>query len=108
MCAKSLILGFAMMIYFLPAGSYAQSHTATNSLENIDTSVIPDGSIVIISQEDADTLGYFRTNYAYVDRLCGASLIDHHGPPVDPNDKSLQWMEKRFCFELAMNTRDGE
>ncbi len=52
--------------------------------------------------------GYVHTQYAFIDQLCGAQLVDHYGPPVDPNDKELKLVEQRACMEIAMNTRDGD
>jgi len=46
--------------------------------------------------------------YAFLDQSCGAILVDHYGPPIDPNDKELKQVEQRMCTEIAMNTRDGD
>ncbi len=107
MYAKSLVLGIAMVISLLPAGTHAQSDTATNSLEDINTSAFPNGSIVVISKEETGIPGYVHTKYAFVDQACG-SRVDYYGPPVDPNDKDMQQFEQRMCTELAMDTRDGD
>jgi hypothetical protein len=104
MYAKSFVLGFAMMI-FPPIASPAD-YTAT-SVEDIKKSV-PNGSIVIISKEETDTPDYIHTRYAFVDQACGPQLVDHYGPPVDPNDRDLKQTEQRMCTEVAMNTRDGD
>jgi hypothetical protein len=105
MYAKSFVLGFAMVI-FLPIASPAETHTAT-SVEDIKKSV-PNGSIVIISKEETDAPDYFHTRYAFVDQACGPQLVDHYGPPVDPNNSDLKQTEQRMCTEVAMNTRDGD
>jgi hypothetical protein len=108
MYTKSLVFGIAMLISFLPAGSYAQSPTAANSVEDINTSVIPNGSIVVISKEESDNPGYAHMKYAFVDQACsGARIVDYYGPPLDLNDKDLQQVEQRMCTEVAMDTRDG-
>jgi hypothetical protein len=108
MYTKSLVFGIAMLISFLPAGSYAQSGTVASPVEEMNTSDIPNGSIVVISKEESDNLGYAHTKYAFVDQACsGARIVDYYGPPVDLNDKDLQQVEQRMCTEVAMDTRDG-
>jgi hypothetical protein len=110
MYAKSLGFAIAIIlaILLLPSSSYAQSRTATESVADIDTSTHPNGSIVILNKEQTDVPGYVHTQYAFIDQLCGAQLVDHYGPPVDPNDKELKLVEQRACMEIAMNTRDGD
>jgi hypothetical protein len=108
MYAKSLGLAIVMAIFVVSSGSYAQSRTATRSFEEINPSTIPNGSIVIISEQKTDVPGYVHTKYAFVDQLCGAQLVDHYGPPINPNDQQLKQVEKRGCMELAMDTRDGD
>jgi hypothetical protein len=108
MYAKGMILGIALTIALLPAVSFAQSRLDTNAVEDIDTSTIADGSIVLISKEESDVPGYVHTKYAYVDRLCGVQLVDYYGAPVDPNDKELRQAEKRMCSDTAFDARDGE
>ena len=110
MYAKSLGFAIALIlaILVLPSSSYAQSRTATESVADIDTSTQPNGSIVILNKEQTDVPGYVHTQYAFIDQLCGAQLVDHYGPPVDPNDKELKLVEQRACMEIAMNTRDGD
>ena len=109
MYTKSLVFGIAMLISFLPARSYAQSGTAGSPVEEINTSDIPNGSIVVISKEESDNPGYAHTKYAFVDQACaGARVVDYYGPPVDLNDKDLQQVEQRMCTEVAMDTRNGD
>jgi hypothetical protein len=107
MYAKSFVFGIAMVIS-LPIWSYAQSHTTDNWAENINTSDIPNGSIVVISKEETDTPEYVHTKYVFVDQLCGTQIVDRYGTPVNPNDTDLKRAEKRMCMELAMNTRDND
>ena len=81
---------------------------STESVADIDTSTHPNRSIVILNKEQTDVPGYVHTQYAFIDQLCGAQLVDHYGPPVDPNDKELRLVEQRACMEIAMNTHDGD
>jgi len=108
MYVKSLIFGIAMVIFLLPARSHAQSRTSPNPLEDFNPSAFPNGSIVVISEEETGVPGYVHTKYAFVDQACGAQIVDHYGPPVDPNDKDLLQSEKRKCTERAMDTHDGD
>jgi hypothetical protein len=106
MYAKSLGFAIVMIISLLSSSSYGQ--TAPRSFEDINPSAVANGTIVIISEEKTDVPGYVHTKYAFVDQLCGAQLVDHYGPPIDPNDKQLKQVEKRGCMEIAMDTRDGD
>ena len=109
MYIKSLGFAIVLAISLLASSSYGESRTATESLEAINTSAHPNGSIVIINKEETDVPGYVHTLYAFIDQICGgAQLVDHYGSPVDPNDKELKLVEQRACMELAMNTRDGD
>jgi hypothetical protein len=107
MYAKGMILGIALTLS-LPAVSVAQSRPDSNVVEDIDTSAIADGSIVLISKEETDVPGYVHTKYAYVDRFCGVQLVDHYGAPVDPNDSELKLAESRMCSQIGFNSGDGE
>jgi hypothetical protein len=106
MYAKSLGFAIVMIISLLSSSSYGQ--TAPRSFEDINPAAVANGTIVIISEEKTDVPGYVHTKYAFVDQLCGAQLVDHYGPPIDPNDKQLKQVEKRGCMEIAMDTRDGD
>lgn len=105
MHTKSFVLGFAMTI-LLPITSAAQTHTAT-SVEDIKRSV-PNGSIVIISKEETNNPEYNHTRYVFFDQACGPQIVDHYGPPVDPNSRDLKQTEQRMCRELATEARDGD
>jgi hypothetical protein len=107
MYVKSLSLAIILAISLVPVSSYAESRY-TASLENVDISTHRNGSIVILNKEQTDIPGYVHTQYAFIDQLCGAQLVDHYGSPVDPNDKELKQVEQRACMEIAMNTRDGD
>jgi|ERR671923_1496291 hypothetical protein len=109
MYAKSLGLATSIMAIFVVSSvAYAQSRTATRSFEDINPASVPNGSVVIISEQKTAASGYVHTKYAFVDQLCGAQPVDHYGPPIDPNDQRLRQVEKRGCMELAMDTRDGD
>jgi hypothetical protein len=110
MYVKGLAFAIAIIlaILVLPASSYAQSRAAGESVADIDASPHSNGSIVILNKAQTDVPGYVHTQYAFMDQLCGAQLVDHYGPPVDPNDKELKLVEQRACMEIAMNTRDGD
>jgi hypothetical protein len=100
MYAKSLAFVIATVIFLLPAASYGQRNPTTSDVAN--------GSIVIISQQETGTPGYVHTKYAFVDLGCGAQIVDHYGPSVNPNDKELLLSEQRMCTELSHDTRDGD
>ena len=108
MYAKSLGLATIMAIFVVSSVAYAQSRTATRSFEDINPATVPNGSIVIFSEQKTAAPGYVHTKYAFVDQLCGAQPVDHYGPPIDPNDQQLKQVEKRGCMEIAMDTRDGD
>jgi hypothetical protein len=108
MYTRSLVLAIILGISLLPLGSYSEGRTTARSFENINTSAITNGSIVIINEEQTSVPDYVHTEYAFVDQLCGSQLVDHYGPPVNPNDKDLKRAEQRLCMEIAMNSDDGE
>jgi len=108
MYAKSLGFVIVLVISLMASNAYAQSRTPSGTLENIQASDHSNGSIVVISKEETDVPGYVRMQYAFVDQSCGAILVDHYGPPINPNDKELKQVEQRMCTEIAMNTRDGD
>ena len=101
MYAKSLAFGIATVIFLLPAGTQAQSRSPA-------TSDVTNGSIVIISQEETGVPGYVHTTYAFVDQACGAQIVDHYGPSINPNEKELLLSEQRMCTELSQDSRDGD
>lgn len=108
MYIKSLGFAIVLAISLLTSSSFAQSRTMAESFENVDTSALPNGSIVVIKTEESDSPGYVHTQYAFVDQTCGAVLVDHYGPPVNPDDKELKRVEQRICTEIATNSRDGD
>jgi hypothetical protein len=105
MYVKSLGFIIALTISLIASSAYTQSRAPTGSVEDLQSS---DHSIVIISEEKTDIPGYLRVQYAFVDQSCGAILVDHYGPAINPNDKDLKQAEQRACVEIAMNTRDGD
>jgi hypothetical protein len=108
MYIKGLVFGVVMVSFLLPTGSYAQTRSAPDSIQPKDVSVAPLGSIVLISKEESDSPGYVHAKYAFVDHACDVPIVDHYGPPVNPDDKDLKQAEQRLCRELALDTRDGE
>lgn len=108
MYAKSLGFVIVLVLSLIVSNADAQSRTPSGTLEDIQASDHSNGSIVIISKEETDVPGYVRMQYAFLDQSCGAILVDHYGPPIDPNDKELKQVEQRVCTEIAMNTRDGD
>ena len=107
MYVKSLGFIIALTIFLIASSAYTQSRAPTGSVEDLQTSDHSNGSIVI-SEEKTDIPGYLRVQYAFVDQSCGAILVDHYGPAINPNDKDLRQAEQRACVEIAMNTRDGD
>lgn len=108
MYIKSLVLGVIIVSFLLPTGSYAQSRSAPDSIQTKDVSIEPLGAIVLISKEESDSPGYIHAKYAFVDPACDVPIVDHYGPPVNPDDKNLKQSEQRMCRELALDTRDSE
>ena len=108
MYVKSLGFIIALTISLIASSAYTQSRAPTGSVEDLQTSDHSNGSIVIISEENTDLPGYLHVQYAFVDQSCGAILVDHYGPAINPNDKDLKQAEQRACVEIAMNTRDGD
>ena len=108
MYVKSLGFIIALTISLIASSAYTQSRDPTGSVEDLQSSDHSNGSIVIISEEKTDIPGYLRVQYAFVDQSCGAILVDHYGPAINPNDKDLKQAEQRACVEIAMNTRDGD
>ncbi|HEU4343310.1 MAG TPA: hypothetical protein VFU31_17305 [Candidatus Binatia bacterium] len=108
MYIKGLVFGIVMLGFLLPAGSSAQTRSARESIQPKDVSMAPLGSIVLISKEESDSPGYVHAKYAFVDAACAVPIVDHYGPPVNPDDKNLKQSEQRMCRELALDTRDSE
>ena len=103
-------LGFAIVLAtsLLTSSSFAQSRTDAKSINDLNTSALPNGSIVIFKTEETDFPGYVHTQYAFIDHSCGPVLVDHYGPPVNPDDRELKRVEQRMCTENALNSADGE
>lgn len=101
-------LGIAMLLAgsLLPSSTFAAAKTPAEALAEKNLSTVPNGSIVILKQEQTETPGYFHTWYALIDHDCGALLVDRYGPAVDPNDRKLKRDEQRFCSDVG-NTSDG-
>ena len=110
MYAKSLIFVALLAIgLLLPTVSQAQSARDMSSQASIDTANVPNGSIIVLSNEETSIPGYFHTRYAFVDENCGGpEIVDRYGPPLDPKDRILIQTEHRVCNDNSMNTRDGE
>lgn len=108
MYIKSLGFALVLVISLLTSSSFAQSRTEAKSISDLNTSTLPNGSIVIFKTEETDSPGYVHTQYAFIDQSCGAVLVDRYGPPVIPDDKELKRVEQQMCTELAINSGDGE
>jgi hypothetical protein len=108
MYTKSLGIAIVLAIALLSANSFAQSRSAADSKEAINTSDLPNGAIVIIKSEATESPEYLHTQYVFLDQSCGSILVDHYGPPVSPNDQELKQVEQRVCTEIATNSRDGD
>jgi len=108
MYIKGLGVAIFLAITLLASNSFAESRSMAESFASLDTSGLPNRSIVIIKEEKSDSPGYVHTQYAFVDQACGAILVDQHGPPVNPDDKQLKQVEQRMCTEIATSARDGD
>ncbi|SRR5712692_9066114 len=109
MIGKIAVFGVATAIWFLPVASHADSRSSfVNSIQAINTREIPNGSIVIISREESGVPGYVHERYAFVDQACpgGAQIVDHSGPPIDPSDANLHWLERTMCADLRLRMND--
>jgi hypothetical protein len=97
MITKIAVFG-VLSFLLLPVTSFAQNGGFGNS-EKLNIADIPNGSIVVLSKEAADTSGYVHERYAFVDRSClgGIQFVDHYGPPVDPRDPSIISSERAQC-----------
>jgi len=103
MYTKSLGFAIVLAIALLSANSFAQSPTAGESNEAINTSDLPNGAIVIIKSEATESPEYMHTQYVFLDQSCGAILVDHYGPPVSPNDKDLKQVEQPGLAPILEN-----
>ena len=108
MYIKGLGVAIFLAISLLTSSSFADSRSMAESFASMDTSRLPNGSIVVIKEEKSDSPGYVHTQYAFVDQACGAIFVDKYGPPVNPDDRELKQVEQRMCTEIAMNSRDGD
>ena len=108
MYIKSLGFAIVLVISLLTSSSFAQNRTEGKSINDLNTSALPNGSIVIVKTEETDSPGYVHTQYAFIDQSCGPVLVDHYGPPVNPDDKELKRVEQQMCTENALNSSDGE
>ena len=109
MYAKNVGLVFSIVLAIsLLASSSAQSRGVSEAMKEIDISAHPNGSIVILDTEETGLPGYVHTQYAFLDRKCGAVLVDRYGAPVDPNDKELKQAEQQMCSESGTNSRDWD
>jgi hypothetical protein len=108
MYIKSLGFAIVLVISLLTSSSFAQNRTEAKSINDLNTSALPNGSIVVIKTEETDSPGYVHTQYVFIDQSCGAVLVDHYGPPINPDDKELKRVEQQMCTELANNSGDGE
>lgn len=108
MYIKGLGVAIFLAISLLTSSAFADGRSMAESFASMDTSRLPNGSIVVIKEEKSDSPGYVHTQYAFVDQSCGAIFVDKYGPPVNPDDKDLKQVEQRMCTEIAMNSRDGD
>jgi len=108
MYIKGLGVVIFLAISLLTSSVLADSRSMGESFARMDTSRMPNGSIVIIKEEKSDSPGYVHTQYAFVDQACGAIFVDKYGPPVNPDDRQLKQTERRMCMEIATNARDGD
>jgi hypothetical protein len=93
------IAAFGLVSFLLlPITSFAQNGGFGN-FEKLNIADIPNGSIVVLSKETADTPGYVHERYAFVDQSCvgGIQFVDHYGPPVDPKDPITLSSERAQC-----------
>ena len=98
MITKIAVFG-VLSFLLLPITTFAQDGGFGNLTERLNVADIPNGSIVVLSKEAADTSGYVHERYAFVDRSCvgGIQFVDHYGPPVDPRDPSIISSERAQC-----------
>ncbi len=84
---RKTVIWIFMAALFLPIASYAQE-----GLQN--------DSIVILKTEESGVPGYVHQQYLFIDQNCpGPKQIDYYGPPIDPNDASLQRLEHAMCLD---------
>jgi hypothetical protein len=101
MYAKSFFVAAISVAGILVSNSHIEGRTLSESFKQVDVSAFPNGSIVILDKEKTATPDYVHTQYAFIDRSCGAVIVDHYGSPVDPNDSELKQIEQRICTEIA-------
>ncbi len=101
MFAKSFGLAAISAAAILVSNSPIEARTLTESFKQVDKSAVPNGSIVILHEEETATPNYVHTQYAFIDQKCDAVIVDYYGSPVDPNDRELKEFEQRVCTEIA-------
>jgi hypothetical protein len=99
------IFAFIVLAFLaVPFASFAQS--PWGSIENLGATYIPEGSIVVLSQEETGHPGYVHQKYAFY-CLGEFRLVDYYGSPFDPKDQNVLQFERTMCSRQQMNDYDG-
>jgi hypothetical protein len=101
---KKIFALIVLAFLAVPFASLAQS--PWGSIENVGVTYIPEGSIVVLSQEETDLPGYVHQKYAFY-CLGELRLVDYYGSAIDPKDQDVLRFESTMCSRQKMNDYDG-
>ena len=88
----------------VPFVAWAQSAISLETLNAVD---IPQGSIVVLSQEETGLPGYIHQKYAF-SCLGELRLVDYYGSAFDPKDQDVLEFERTMCSRQKFNDYDTE
>jgi hypothetical protein len=100
---KKMFAFIVLAFLAVPLVALAQSSISLETLNAVD---VPQGSIVVLSQEETGIPGYIRQKYAF-SCLGELRLVDYYGSAFDPNDKNILQFERTMCSRQHMNDYDG-
>ena len=96
---------FAFIVLAFLAVPFVALAQSSISLETLNVADIPDGSIVVLSQEETGVPGYIHQKYA-VSCLGELRLVDYYGSAFDPKDPEVLQFERVMCARQKMNDYD--
>ena len=98
---------FAFIFLAFLAVPFVALGQSSISLETLNAVDIPQGSIVVLSQEETGLPGYIHQKYAF--RCLGElRLVDYYGAAFEPNNQDVLQFERVMCARQKMNDYDTE
>ena len=101
---KKMLAFIVLAFLAVPFVALAQSSISLETLNAVD---IPDGSIIVLSQEETGFPGYIHQKYAF-NCLGELRLVDYYGSGFDPKDQDVLQFERTLCARQQMNDYDTE